>query len=98
MELYLRIYEITPGAMSAWLEEWQAQVVPLRRRLGFTVVGAWASDEANTFAWLLGYDGVEGIEAANAAYYASPERAALDPDPARHIAAARQFPVRALAP
>ena len=46
--------------------------------------------------WLLGYDGPDGIEAANASYYDSPERAALDPNPARHIAEARQLPVRAL--
>ncbi|MBA2461756.1 MAG: NIPSNAP family protein [Actinobacteria bacterium] len=96
MELYLRIYEIRPGEMAAWLEEWRAHVLPVRRRLGFEVLGAWASEEASTFTWLLGYERPDGFEAANAAYYASPEHAAFDPDPARHIAAARQLPVRAL--
>jgi hypothetical protein len=96
MELVLRIYTIHPGAMDAWLEEWREQVVPLRRSLGFTMLGAWVSDDADTFTWLLGYDGPGGIETANAAYYASPERAALDPDPARHIAEARQLPVRVI--
>ena len=97
MELYLRIYEIRPGEMAAWLEEWRAHVLPLRRRFGFEVLGAWASDEASTFSWLLGYSGPEGIEAANAAYYASSERKLLDPDPARHILEARELPVRSLA-
>jgi NIPSNAP len=96
MELVLRIYTIKPGEMSEWIDEWRAHVLPLRRRLGFTVLGAWVSDGEETFTWLLGYDGPEGIAAANVAYYESPERAALDPDPARHISEARQLSVRAL--
>ena len=35
------------------------------------------------FVWLIGHD---DLEQANAEYYASAERAALDPDPARHLA------------
>jgi hypothetical protein len=97
MQLYLRIYTIRPGGMDAWLEEWREHVVPLRRSLGFAVLGAWVAEHDETFTWLLGYDGPGTIEEANAAYYASPERAALEPDPARHIAEARQLPVRALA-
>jgi len=54
------------------------------------------SEEASTFMWLLGYGGPGGVEAADAAYYDSPERAALDPDPARHIAEAWQLAVRAI--
>jgi hypothetical protein len=96
MELVLRIYTIKPGELDDWVDEWREHVLPLRRRCGFEVLGAWVSDEASTFTWLLGYDGPDGLEAANAAYYDSPERAALDPDPARHIAEARQLPVRAL--
>ena len=96
MEHVLRIYTIKPGEMAEWIEDWRTLVLPLRRRLGFEVLGAWVSDETDTFAWLLGHDGPDGIEAANAAYYDSPERAALDPDPARHIAEARQLSVRAL--
>ena len=96
MELYLRIYTIRAGAMETWLEEWRRHVVPLRRSLGFEVLGAWVAEHDDTFTWLLGYDGPGTIEDANAAYYASPGRAALDPDPARHIAEARQLPVRAV--
>ncbi len=46
--------------------------------------------------WRAHFLRTEGLAAANAAYYDSPERAALDPDPARHIAGARQLTVRAL--
>ena len=96
MELVLRIYTIKPGELEEWTEEWREHVLPLRRSLGFEVLGAWVSEEASTFTWLLGYDGPDGLAAANTAYYESPERAALDPDPARHIAETRQLPVRAL--
>jgi hypothetical protein len=64
----------------------------LRREFGFQVLGACANEETDTFVWLLGYDGQDGYEAADAAYYASSERAAVDPDPARHLAAT-QLPV-----
>ena len=94
MEYVLRIYTIKPGEMDEWIGEWRAHVVPLRRKHGFDVCGAWVSEEDDTFTWLLGHDGP--IDAANAAYYESPDRAAVDPDPARHIAEARQLSVRPL--
>ena len=93
MEYRLRIYEVKQGEMAAWIDEWSRLIRPLRESLGFRVLGAWASQEDNTFVWLLGYDGRDGYEAADAAYYASPDRAALDPDPARHLAATRQLEV-----
>jgi hypothetical protein len=100
VELLLRIYTIRPGELDEWLREWREHVVPLRRSVGFEVLGAWVSEgaaaEAATFTWLLGYDGPGDIDAANAAYYDSPERAAVEPDPARHIAEARQLRVRAV--
>jgi hypothetical protein len=100
MQLVLRIYTIRPGELDEWLAEWREHVVPLRRAAGFEVRGAWATqetpDEPATFTWLLGYEGPDGLEAANAAYYQSPERQALEPDPARHIAEARQLFVRAV--
>ena len=100
MELLLRIYTIRAGELDEWVREWREHVVPLRRSFGFEVLGAWAGEappgEPATFTWLLGYDGSAGIDAAGAAYHASPERAALEPDPARHIVEARQLRVRAV--
>ena len=97
MEYRLRIYEVKPGEMSAWIDEWARLIRPLREKLGFQVLSAWASEEANTFVWLLGYDGPDGYEAADAAYYASPERAAIRPDPARYLASTRQLVVKPVA-
>jgi hypothetical protein len=82
----LRVYRIRPGELDAFVAEWRAAIVPLRRRFGFTVDAAWTSRESDTFVWLLRYVGSEDWETADAAYYDSPERAALDPDPARLIA------------
>ena len=97
MEWQLRTYTIRAGEMDAWLDEWRAHVAPLRRKLGFRVLGPWL-DDANTFVWLLGYDGDDGYEAANARYYDSEERRALNPDPARHIEHADERSLRALGP
>lgn len=80
----MRIYEVKPGELDAWIEEWTREVVPLRRAGGFEVVGAWHGAEDDSFVWILGHDG--DFAAADAAYYESPERRALDPDPARHLA------------
>jgi hypothetical protein len=93
MEYRLRIYEVKQGEMEAWVDEWSGSIRPLRERLGFHVLGAWASEQSNTFVWLLGYDGPEGYESADAAYYASPERAGIAPDPARHLASTRELDV-----
>ena len=81
----LRMYAIRPGEMAAWLEEWGRQIAPLRRSCGFEIVGAWTA-ESDQFIWILRYSGPKTWEEADAAYYASSERTAMQPDPARHIA------------
>jgi hypothetical protein len=85
MEWQLRIYTIREGEFDEWVQEWSAHVAPLRRGLGFDVLGPWVDREQRTFVWLLGYDREEGFAAADERYYASEERHAIDPDPARHI-------------
>ena len=83
MEFELRRNRIRAGFMDEFLEAWLGGVVPLRRRFGFTVVGAWVVDDADELVWILRYDGRDGFDRADARYYSSPERAALDPDPAQ---------------
>jgi hypothetical protein len=94
MEYRLRIYEVKQGEMAAWIDEWTRLIRPLREKLGFRVLGAWASEDSDTFVWLLGYDGPHGYEAGDAGYYASPDRTAFDPDPARHLVSTRQLEVK----
>ncbi len=67
-------------------------MVPLRERHGFTIVGGWVVEDEvgddDEFVWVIGYEGPLTFEAAEAAYYASAERSALSPDPARLIVSA----------
>ena len=55
--MQLRIYTVKPGAMEAWVDEWQQQVAPLRRRFGFTILGPWIIETEDRFVWILGFDG-----------------------------------------
>jgi hypothetical protein len=84
MEFQLRVYRIADGRLDAFVDEWRRVVLPLRRRLGFSVVGPWINRDESRFVWLVGYDG--NIGDANERYYSSDERAAIDPDPARFVA------------
>ena len=72
--------------MNDWLEEWRARIVPLRLAHGFKIAGAWTVDGTDRFVWIISYEGPKSWEEADAGYYASPERKAIDPDPARHLA------------
>ena len=69
--------------MPELLAAWTGQVPALRRRFGFEVLGAWVTEDDTELVWLLSYDGPDGFDEADRRYYASPERAALDPDPAQ---------------
>jgi NIPSNAP len=86
MSWQIREYTVKPGEMEDWLEEWRSQIVPLRRRYGFEVLGAWTVDGTDQFIWIITYRGPKSWSEANADYYGSPERKAMDPDPARHLA------------
>ena len=97
MMTQLRIYTINRGALQEFASEWQAQVRPLRMKLGFQVLGAWTVEATNQFVWLLAYDGPQAWEAMDRAYYQSPERRAMVPDPARHIARSEQYFVKSVA-
>lgn len=91
----LRVYTVKPGAMETWVAEWREHVYPLRLKLGFSIPAAWVVEGEDRFVWLLEYDG-DDFEAANEAYYASPERSVLDPDPARNLVATEHWPLRAI--
>ena len=82
MQYQLRDYDVKPGMFDEFMSEWAANIVPLRRKFGFTVEGAWSNSERTRFVWMLSRD---GFEAADREYYASPERAGLTPDITRHL-------------
>lgn len=77
----LRDYKVAEGKWDEFIAAWTAQVPPLRAARGFTIE-AWASAEVGRLVWFLSYPGgVEEFEAADRAYYNSPERLAFTPDP-----------------
>jgi hypothetical protein len=80
----LRDYGIARGRLEDFVEAWWRGVLPLRRAAGFEIT-AWTVPTESRFVWLLRYDGPESFAAADEAYYDSPERAELDPDPAQWI-------------
>ncbi len=83
----LRVYTIKEGKMGDWVEAWKTKIVPLRRKIGFRIDAAWVIEERNQFVWIMSYDGPDDWQSRDAAYFASPERKAIDPDPAAYIAA-----------
>ena len=91
-EWELRDYRIQPESFEAFVEAWRAGVLPLRRRFGFKVL-AWSLPEESRFIWLLGYSGPGSFAEADAAYYQSAERAAVEPDPAQWIVEKRDTTV-----
>ena len=90
MATQLRDYRIRTGELDRFVEEWRTGVAPLRRANGFDILAAWTVPDEDRFVWLLAHPGDwDEFAEADADYYASPERTALDPDPARLIAEQR---------
>ena len=86
MATQLRDYRIRDSKLDRFVDEWRTGVAPLRRAAGFDIAGAWTIPEEGRFVWLLVHPGDwDAFAEADGAYHASPERAALDPDPARLI-------------
>jgi hypothetical protein len=85
----LRLYTTKEGRLDAFLAAWLAGVPRLRRAHGFEIEDVWVSRDANRFFWILSHPGDrDAFERADEAYYASPERRGLRPDPADELVAA----------
>jgi hypothetical protein len=89
----LRIYTINRGRLDDFADAWLEGVYPLRLRHGFKIPAAWLIRETNQFVWVLGYDGPEDWDAAQAAYYGSTERTSLEVDPLQFIARGESFSI-----
>lgn len=96
-EHQLRVYRIVDGRLDDFVAAWRGGVKPLRERFGFAIEGAWTAPESNEFVWLLRYEGPDSFSDADAAYYASPERTDIQPDPAQFIESASEQMIRPVA-
>ena len=96
MECELRRNRIRSGCVDECLRAWIGQVPALRRRFEFEVLGAWFVANSEELVWILGYEGPDGFDAADARYYASAERAALEPVPAQWFETSEALRMRPL--
>ena len=94
----LRMYRIAQGRLGEFVQLWLSSVVPLRRKVGFTIDGAWIVRGEDRFVWVVSYEGEETFEAKNAEYYDSPERKALDPNPAELIEESQELIISSVLP
>ena len=86
MAIQLREYRIREGELERFVEEWRDRILLLRREIGFSVPAAWTVEDESRFVWLLEHPGDwDEFESADRACHSSPQRAALDPNPARLI-------------
>jgi hypothetical protein len=89
MQWQLRIYRAKTGEVDKFVAEWREHVLPLRKVMGFDVLGPWVTED-DRFVLIVGH---ADLASADVAYYASPERAAIDPNPARHLVESEHIPI-----
>jgi hypothetical protein len=82
MQHQLRVYQVKKGRMDDWVAKWRSDVLPIRRRFGFSVIGPWTIRDENRFVWIVGHD---NFSEANAAFYSSPERSGLESQIAEYL-------------
>ena len=83
----LRIYTVDPATSEEWVGLFYAHIVPLREQYGFSVDASYLSEDGGRFVWVTSHDCPDGWDAAEGAYYASPERGALPFKPSDYISA-----------
>ena len=83
----LRRYRINPGELPVFTEWWRTRLLPARQAFGFRLEFAVSVPETEEFVWAVS---VEGDAAAfaelDAAWTASPERAAAFEGEPKHVA------------
>ncbi len=91
MPYQVRIYTINRGRLNDFAKLWKSAVYPLRLKQGFKIPFAQIVPETNQFVWCVGFDSEDSWEKKERAYYHSPERETMDPDPAKWIARAEEY-------
>ena len=86
MPLQMRTYTINRGALHDFAQEWAQTIKPLREKIGFDIPAAWTVAETNQFIWLMHHSSPETWDSLDQAFHQHPERRAMNPNPARHIA------------
>ena len=82
----LRIYTINRGMLDSWLKLFEEHIRPIHQGLGIPIEASWVNADRTEFLWVRSFNSVEEIPEKEAAYFASPGRAALGDLPTSHIA------------
>ena len=73
----LRRYRVVDGEMDAFTDWWRSRLLPARIAYGFTLESAYVVPETDEFVWAVSAEGgAEAFGRLDAAWAASPERAA----------------------
>ena len=84
----LRRYRINPGELPVFITWWRTRLLPAREAFGFALEFAVSVPESDEFVWAVSVAGDEAAFAAvDAAWMASPERAAAFEGEPTHVAA-----------
>lgn len=94
-EFQLRQYVVEEGKWDEFINLFPA-VVSAREAAGFSIVGVWGVPTERRFIWIVSTDHADGIDGASRDYYKSPERNALDPEPATLLADIQTTTMKAL--
>jgi hypothetical protein len=81
----LRIYTLDPARAEEFVRHFAEQLVPLRTTYGFSIDAAWLAEDHTRFTWVTSHDCPDGWDAAEAAYYNSPERTSFPFNPGEYI-------------
>ncbi|GAA4738469.1 hypothetical protein GCM10025783_06360 [Amnibacterium soli] len=83
----LRRYRIVDGEMAAFTAWWRSRLLPARVAYGFVLESAWVVPETDEFVWAVSAEGDgEAFARLDAAWAASPERAAAFVDVPQRVA------------
>ena len=91
MLVQLRTYTISQGALDEFAYQWETKIKPPRKKIGSHILGARIIRVADQFVRILGYDGLNQWEEMDNACHLSPERQAMQSDPARNFARIEPF-------
>lgn len=89
MDCELRIYKLRAGSLADFVSAWRREVLPLREREGFRVLGVWCDPEAPEFVWQLSYAGDGDVREAERLYAETRASVVFEDDPAAYVESAQ---------
>ncbi len=96
MHYQLRTYTVNRGMMDQWVQHFNDIIVPLQRKYGMPVEGAWVNEDQNQFVWIRSFQDASEVESKEAAFYASPEWTQIVDHTRSHLARIQVEPMHSV--